>query len=535
MVNALAIIFIILVSGSVVYSSPHLESECDKLNSSLSGEDVKCLSFDHSSAHVGEINQLEEVSLPLQEWLWLNNQMKKKIIENKKKEKKLESIEKSFIAAKNNYPNAGADEAHFKKVEQYTGQYEALFQATHSESMLHDAMNLCYGAGGFRCPQSRLDDFKIKYAEAQSKKLAILMNYPLLSNNSIRESVEDEINTFKEYTNGKGKRYSSMTDFTRARKIERRKSFKSVMLEGIDNTKDALDERQLRWRELYTEGNNDALGEINFKLGKRDKGFFEKSFSSYKGNVEDNQTDNAEMISEILSGIDLSKEFSNPYIGKAVCSIHSRNQEQLKIDNRNQMILDTTLMVAPFFLGPAGVAARVATMGRIANWGVKGRIAFAGIVEGGLIGYDRMELSKTADKCDGIKIQLFDTSVKDEKAGISKVEEMKQCQKDLETQILISNAGMALAPLAFMYSKAGTVVGKLSTEGSNILGKFTKVKEKNLLLNKLKAENLSVADTKAIQDDFLAFKKESGLKGDELVGQYKVRFDKKYSAPICKI
>ncbi len=522
-----------------------LKFECDKLNTTFSGSEISCIGVDQSSQHLNEAKQLTKISDPLQEWIWLADQIKKTMNANDQKMKSLESTKNSFSLAQKGYPNGGADELHMKKVEQYSYEYEDLFNATHSESMLHDALNSCYGAAGFRCRQSSIDDLKIKYAEAQSKKLAILMSYPLLSNNSIRENIEKEIDLVKDYNKGKGERFPTMNDFMASRKKERRNGFNKIMLEGIAKTKKALNKRQRKWNDLYKNNNNDALGEIKFQLGKREKGLFERTFQSYKGRSSDLQTDNTEMITELLAGINIKEQMSDPYVGKAICNIHNRNQDQIKIDRRNEIMLDGALMVAPFFLGPLGVAARLATMGRFANWGVKGRIMIAGTLEGGLIAKDLSDLSKTADKCNGLKIRLLNEEIESREvlnkddphfnSGAANVKQMTGCQKELENQILISVAGSALGPLAFMYGKAGRVAGKLTDKGSTILKRFRRGKDNNAVNKFFKSEGLSAADTKVLRVDFAKFKKESGLKGEELLASYKARYQKKYSVPTCRI
>lgn len=532
-------LLILILANSYSFSDDIIKLECDKLKSSVQGNEVTCLDLNLDYSYIKKIEKLSSISEPLQEWMWLSDKMEKTISDNYKKKEVLEETEKSFKLAKKGYPNGAVDVEHLERVEEYAKQYEEIFKATRSESMLHDALNLCYGAGGFRCTHGKIDDLKIKYANAQSKKLSLLITYPLLSSEVVRESIEDEIDLYKKYNKGDVEGYSSFDEFSSKRENTRRAGFHDVMLEGIGSTKEALASRQKKWKSLYKKSSNNATGDIKVQLGEKKQSFLEKTlFSSYKEKSQDLQTDNTEMITELLAGVDINNEIKNPYIGKSICNIHNRNQEQIKIDKRNQLVLDSALIVAPFFLGPLGLAARLATMGRFANWGVKGRIMVSGALEGGLIAKDLSDLSGTLDKCNGIKVRLLNTaevkstsrlSNKERDSRSTNMQRMKSCQDELNTQLLVSIGGAALGPMAFMYSKASRAGAGLSKKGTSILSKFSMGRDNSAVKSMLKNENLSEVDLLAIQKDFKAFKKESGFSGDELMVKYKQRYDKKYS------
>lgn len=543
------IIILSMIISINSFSDEIVKKECGKLSSSLTGNKVHCVGISTEIDGVSQLQGLTSVSEPLQEWLWMSDKIKKTMIENSKKMKALNLTENSFLMAKAGFPNKEKDYEHSLKVDQYKAKYEDLYQATFDESMLYDAIQTCQKPtlGGIRmCSLEKMDELKLRYAGAQSKKLSILMSYPLLSNEKVRENIESDIDMQKRFLNGEMRdQYGDYHDFKNQQMIKRRESLTDIMIEGIDKTRVALKERQAKWAKLYEQNNKSAINEIEFKNGNRKKSPWEKYVDKYSSQVEEFQEDNTEYITELIAGSNIDEEMKNPYIGKAICSIYNRNLEQIEVDKRNQIILDTSLMVAPFLLGPIGLAARLATMGRFANWGVKGRIALAGSVEGGLLAKDLSDIQKTQDKCNGLKIRLLNSEEQARKLlpknspefskGAANIQQMEACEKELETQILVGAAGVALGPIAFVYGKGIRSMSKLPKDAKAVLSKFGKGRESNQLKKFLRTEDLSPGDMKAIQKDFQQFKKEKGLRGEELVAAYKKRYQERFGPPVCSI
>lgn len=494
---------IILISISYAMANPVLEEQCQQSD--------PCV-IEELSGGLTSTDSLNQVAKSLQESVWITEKMAQLMNEDSKKEKFLLDTKIAFKAAQAGYPGKAADEGFLKTVETYQDQYEKLFDATKAESMLQAALNQCYGAAGLRCDLDRMDDLKVKYTEAQSKKLAILMSFPLLSTESVRDSIEDEIDLMNNYHKGKISGYKDATEFNQSRKVARRQAFNNVMLEGLDETSKALKDRRSRWSELF--GKN--LSTLEYEPHVAHK------------KIEKLQKNNTQIVSELLNNID-EKELVTSYSGSPVCSIYQRNKESIAIEERNKMILDGALMVAPFFLGPIGGAARLATLSRFAGWGVKGRVFVAAGVEGSLLAKDLVDLSNTADRCQDMSLSLIrpDESF----STVSGIESVNSCQDELQNEIMMTVAGGTLAPIAFLHT--GTKASKLSAKSLNIIDKFKNGRSDKNLRAFLQNEKLPAEDIEALEAQFKAFKKESGLSGDEAVNEFKLKYKKLYDDDLC--
>lgn len=530
---------VLLVFTNIALAKSLLDVECDSLSSSLTGSEVSCLGENYKLMELEQVSQLAHVSSSLQEWLWLSSQMQKKIRVNEDKKKVLNKVKNSFVQEKLGYPKGAANESDLKMVELYKSQYEKLFIATQNESFKHQALNSCYGAGGFRCSQTKIDDLKLQYLEAQSQKLSILMNYPLLSSSSVRETIESEISLYESYQEGELEDYSSLESFSQSRKLARRNNFTSVMLKGIEQTGKSLRKNQNDWKTFYIESKNSAQGEIDFQLGDRSKGFLEKYFSDYSKDSSSYQEDEAQLVSQLLSGVDVNEEFKDPYIGQAVCNIKKRNTKQLEFDAKKKAALDVALFAAPFFLGPIGGAARIATMGRFANWGIKGRLLISASVEGGILSNDFLDIKEASKKCDSIKVALLNTKVTSsslsgqESTSSTDMDSLFNCEQELANQILVTQAGAIIAPISLINSKS--VSKTLSQKGLRVLNKFNETRSHRFVNKLIKSERLSESDALAIKSDFKKFSQKSKLTGKDLEVEYRNYFNSKYEQDICKI
>lgn len=532
-------IIVLLLSINFCFAATGIQKKCEHFKDALTGESIHCISLSASGdTDVDDIKNLGKVSGALQEWIWLKDKMENVMKDNDKKSKILNSTINSFKAAKDNYPAGARDVKNMKLVETYQRQYEVLYEAAVDEKKWHFRRESCNTTGRSSfCSQTLKDDYELKIANARAKKLSILMTYPLLSNESIRETVENDVEFEENGALGEVKK----------RKELRRKNFVSQMLEGMDKVNLELNKRQSKWKQHYKKNNFGAKREIQSQSGKRKKGTYEKLFYSYEEENEDFQTDNTEMITELLMNSDLDKEMANPHIGRAICNIHNRNIKQQSIDDRNEMIWDGVLFVAPFFLGPIGGAQKLLSLGRVANWGMKGKYLVTGAIEAGLLANDYTQLSKTSDKCYGLQIgmlnseeltrEIIATDSNEFKESESNIERVSSCQEQLEDQTLIFFAGAAagVTPFSSMYGYGKQTVIKLSKKSLNIVNRLSKTKDMNKLKGFLKQEGLSPGEFAMIKKDFDTFStKNPTLKGDDLIREYKLHYQKKYN-PVCKI
>jgi hypothetical protein len=491
-----------------------IENKCAEIQSDQNSEKFVCYGLDTGPEVSEKLKQVKTLSTSLQEWLWLNDKLEKGIQENKEKKQMLEETKQVFSDSIAGYPDEKKFLHQFKMVENYKMKYEELYQATKKESSARKWIQSCFGPGGNTCPPVELNDYKIELAKYQAKKLTILMSYPLLSSAIFKESIEGDQADFVNFRAKKKDGHNNIGEFEEFQKNERKMKFSNLMLKGIDDIDAAMKKRDEKWRRFQHKYNKVGI-----------KNFIDKSKTKVgsfhvRETVARVQREESGIINEVLLGIDLDKEVNNPYLGKAICQIRQRQDNQVSNEERSQMILDGTLMIAPFFLGPLGAAARLASMGRIASWGVKGRYLAAGAVEGSLLGYDQYEISKKTEQCQNNYINSLGHN-KDLADYDRKIKLTKSCEEDLEQQIFFSIAGAALMPVAFIGGKSLKAMGKFSKESQSLAQSLNRAENSKQLKGVFDEFNLPKSDRVALEKEFEKLQGTSKLNREVLLVKFR--------------
>lgn len=396
--SKLLFIFSFLLCSS---SFASVKEKCEQMKSDQNPDKFICYGINVSPDVSEKLKDVKSINTSLQEWLWLNEKLEESIAENVDKVKILNDTRYAFQDSIAGYPNEKKFSENFRMVENYKTKYEELYEASKQESRVQELIDNCIGIfGGKTCNKDKLNDLNIRLVKHQASKLTILMSYPLLSSAVLKESTESDVADFLDFRLENRKSPDKIVEFEKKTKKSKAKKFSTLMLKGIGEIDEAMEKRDKKWRKFQQKYNR--VGLQSFINDKQKSGVAPRH---RKATIERIQREETGIMNEILLGVDLNKELNNPYLGKAICQINQRQESELLREDRNQMTLDVALMVAPFFLGPLGVAARLAslgraaTMGRVANLVGKGKYLASASVEAGLIGYDGYDVSKKSAEC----------------------------------------------------------------------------------------------------------------------------------------
>lgn len=447
-----------------------IDLKCQEYEANVSVQNLKCseVEMSNENPYLDTLKESENITEDLQQWLWLTDKISKILNEDENKLKQLDVLNEIFDSANKGYEKGQGDPFEkFKFVQDYFHQEELLYETYREEEFINQALNTCYSAKGFFCTQEKMDDFKQTLKELESKRISIQMLYPLLSHVDIQKDLSQQAK------DGLNKTKDELTK----ERYQRASTFPTKMLEiGID-IKEKLIDKIGKWKNFSHK--NDEFKSKKITTRKKSRS------NATKSDFEELQYDNSALIEEIFLRENLENDLSNPFLGTSICHLYKENSKNKKTHQLNQNYLNAAIFVAPFFLGPVGVGARLAVVAKVARLEKYGHYIAVGGIEAGLLTSDVNEMSKQSEICNDLNTQMyFSQNVFTQEEWKEKQEQFQSCQEELEDQIYFSAVGIALAPLGLVrpilkrYKLSKKEIKQLKEEASQL--KITNISDEKI-------------------------------------------------------
>lgn len=512
-------IFFLFVLSSDLFAT--INDKCSDLKANFDTSSITCYTkvWDDGT---DEIIRSNNINHEIQGWLWLREKISEGIKDNKSKEDEINESIEAFTAAKKFYPDNDKFIDQIRLVESAKSEYEKLFQIIKEESIIQRSLAPCYGTR-FKCSMRVVDELKVKLAAKRAEKMSLLATNPLLTSGKVRESIEDQIETYWDFQDGKLKdEYSSLDNLEAIQRTKRRESFGEIMIQGLQDNKQILQKREEKWKKFLKKYQKAGLTQVSEKQKP------DVLSNLLTDDISDVEEDESEIVAEILGSVNLDEAFSDPYLGQSICKLHARNQSQIDFEENLALGTDIALFVTPFAL------AKLYRMGAMANWGMKARFTIPALAEGGVILKDSFDIMEKASKCR----ELFALSISSNLSVEEKEQkhsEVENCKEEVDNQMLIHIGGAAMGPLAFVYARGGASASQLSDEAKQILFKFIKVRKRKGLNKYYDELDLPKGDRAKLNQEFDEFSKNSNLKGRALLKAFKDHTNQKYFVRQCTI